>query len=108
MKITKERVLIDEGRSILVKYLPELEKIPGYLGWRILETVEFLPRRDHEVEIRALYLLVKISGDVNYKDVVCAIEEIEHKAYKEFAELTLDQNLEGRVNIFIFMDFEEE
>lgn len=108
MQITKERVLIDKGSEILMSCLPRIEKVPGYLGWRVVETVEFLPRRGQDVEVRAIYLLVKIAGDTCAKDVICSIEEIEGNAYEDFSKLALHDKLEGRVNIFILMDFEEE
>lgn len=108
MEITTERALIDKGREILESYLSNIERTPGYLGWRILETVEFLPRQNKEVEIRALFLLVKVDGDAIYKDVVEHIERIEEQAYEEFAALSTSTEIDGAVNIFILMDFEEE
>lgn len=107
MTITKERVLVDKGREILVGLLPSIEKTPGYLGWRIVETAEFLPRRGEDIEVRAIFLLVKVVGDSNFQDVATYIENIEEVAYKEFAELTLEEELEGKVNIFILIDMEE-
>lgn len=107
MTITKERVLIDKGREILTNLLPDVEKTPGYLGWKIVETADFLPRRGEDVEIRAIFLLVKIDGDANAHEVTDYIESIEEKAYATFADLTLEDELEGKVNIFILMDLEE-
>lgn len=105
--ITKERVLIDKGREILTNLLPDVEKTPGYLGWRIVETADFLPRRGEDVEIRAVFLLVKVQGDASAHQVSSYIEAMEEKAYSEFADLVLEEELEGKVNIFILMDLEE-
>ena len=103
MTITKERVLVDKGREILTQVLPDIEKTPGYLGWRMVETAEFLPRRGEDIEIRAIFLLVKIHGEANAHEVTSYIESIEEKAYADFASLTLEEELEGKVNIFILM-----
>lgn len=102
MRITTEGALVNKGREILESHFPDIEKTPGYLGWRMQETVDFLP---HQTSI---FLLVKVEGDTPYKDVAEHIEKIEDMAYAEFADLDIPQELEGKVNIFIFMDFEEE
>lgn len=108
MKITTEQALIDKGREILESHLGEIQKTPGYLGWRIQEAVDFIPRKNSDVEIRSLFLLVKVDGDAVYKDVAEHIEAIEEKAYAEFADLVVQHDIDGKVNIFIFMDFEED
>lgn len=107
MKITTEQALINKGREILESHLEDIQRTPGYLGWRIQEAVDFLPRKNKEIEVRSLFLLVKVDGDAIYKDVASHIEQIEEKAYKEFADLVVEHNIEGKVNIFILMDFEE-
>lgn len=107
MVITRERILLDKGREILVECLPEIEKTPGYLGWRLVETEDFIQRHGEESEIRALYLLVKIHGDANSSLVSSHIENIEELAYDKFGKLALEESLEGKVNIFILMDWEE-
>lgn len=108
MEITTEQALIDEGRKILEKHLGAIHKTPGYLGWRIVEAVDFLPRNSKSVEMRSLFLLVKVDGDTPFKDAAEHIEKVEEKAYAEFADLVLEQEIEGKVNIFIFLDFEED
>ena len=108
MRITTERALIDKGREILENHLEEITKTPGYLGWRIIETVDFLPRTDKELEVRAIFLLVKVDGDANAKEVAAHIESVEDVAYQEFADLAMEHEIEGKVNIFILMDFEED
>lgn len=102
MRITTESALVNKGREILESHFGDVQKTPGYLGWRMHETVDFLP---HQTSI---LLLVKVEGDTPYKDVAEHIEKIEDVAYAEFADLDIPQELEGKVNIFIFMDFEEE
>jgi len=107
MLITRERILLDKGREILIECLPDIQKTPGYLGWRLVETEDFIQRRGEETEIRALFLLVKIDGDADSSLVASHIEEIEEVAYKNFADLAVEASLEGKVNIFILMDWEE-
>lgn len=108
MEITTEQALIDEGRKILEKHLGDIHQTPGYLGWRMVEAVDFLPRTKQDVEMRSLFLLVRVDGDTPFKLAASHIEKVEEKAYSEFAELVLQEDLEGKVNIFIFLDFEEE
>lgn len=108
MEISTERELIDKGREILESCLPEIEKTPGYLGWRMVETADFLPRPDKEIEVRSLFLLVAVDGDANFKEVAEYIETVEEKAYDEFASLVMNEEIEGTVNIFIFIDMKEE
>lgn len=108
MGITTEQALIDEGRKILEKHLGDIHQTPGYLGWRIVEAVDFLPRTHKDIEMRSLFLLVKVDGDTSFQSAAMHIEAVEEKAYTEFADLVLAQEIEGKVNIFIFLDFEEE
>lgn len=108
MEITTEQALIDKGREILESHLDEIQKTPGYLGWRMEESVDFLQRKDSEVEVHFLFMLVKVEGDTPFQDVADHIEKIEDKAYAEFADLVLQHEIEGKVQIFIFMDFEED
>lgn len=107
MEITTEKALIDEGRKILEKHLGDIHNTPGYLGWRIVEAVDFLPRTDKDVEVRSLFLLVKVDGDTPFLEVANHIEKVEEKAYAEFADLVVKETIEGKVNIFIFLDMEE-
>ncbi len=102
MKITTEQQLIDQGRAILDSHLGEIQKTPGYIGWKVHQTVDFIP---HQTSI---ILLVNVEGSTPFKEVAAHIEHIEDKAYTEFADLEITQEIEGKVNIFIFMDFEEE
>ena len=102
MKITTEAALVDQGRAILERHLGEIHKTPGYLGWRMHETKDFLP---HQTSI---FLLVKVEGNTPFQDVAEHIERVEDSAYTEFTDLDIPQEIEGKVNIFIFMDFEED
>ncbi len=102
MRITTEQQLIDQGRAILNSYLGEIRKTPGYIGWKVQQTVDFIP---HQTSI---IMLVNVEGSTPFKEVAAHIEEIEDKAYTEFADLEITQEIEGKVNIFIFIDFEEE
>lgn len=108
MEITTEQALIDKGREILESHLGEIQRTPGYLGWRIQEAVDFIPRKNSQIEIRSLFLLVKVDGDTPFLEVAEHIESVEEKAYAEFADLVVNHEIDGKVNIFIFMDFEEE
>ena len=102
MKIATEEQLIDQGREILDSHLGEIQKTPGYIGWKIHQTVDFIP---HQTSI---IMLVNVEGSTPFKEVAAHIEHVEDRAYTEFANLEIPQELEGKVNIFIFMDFEEE
>lgn len=102
MEITTVQALVDKGRAILESHLDEIQKTPGYLGWRMLETQDFIP---HQTSI---LLLVKVEGNTPFHDVAIHIEHVEDIAYREFADLDIPQEIEGKVNIFIFMDFEED
>jgi hypothetical protein len=102
MEITTELELINQGRVILESHLGEIEKTPGYIGWTIHQSVDFIPYQT------SLIMLVNVEGSTPFKEVAAHIEHVEDKAYTEFADLEIPQEIEGKVNIFIFMDFEEE
>ncbi len=101
MSIITEQDLVDKGKEILESHLEELKKTPGYQSWCLHETQDFLPNQI------TLALLVRVDGDSVFKEVAEHIERVEDKAYQEFADLDIPLELEGRVFIFIFMDFEE-
>lgn len=102
MKITSEEVLVNHGRAILERQLGEIHKTPGYMGWRMQESRDFLPRQT------SIFMLVRVEGNTPFKEVAEHIERVEDKAYTEFADLDIIPELEGKVNIFIFMDFGED